>query len=45
MFPQLVFRKAYDAIQQVQAGTRGDLEYLSMSTMPGRFRARLEHDG
>jgi hypothetical protein len=28
MFPQLVFRKAYDAIQEVQAGTRGDLEYL-----------------
>jgi len=28
MFPQLVFRKAYDAIQDGQAGTRGDLEYL-----------------
>lgn len=28
MFPQLVFRKAYDAIQDVRAGTRGDLEYL-----------------
>lgn len=28
MFPQLVFRKAYDAIQEVRAGTRGDLEYL-----------------
>lgn len=28
MFPQLVFRKAYDAICEVRAGTRGDLEYL-----------------
>lgn len=28
MFPQLVFRRVYDAIQEVRAGTRGDLEYL-----------------
>jgi hypothetical protein len=28
MFPQLVFRKSYDAIQEAQPGTRGDLEYL-----------------
>jgi hypothetical protein len=28
MFPSLTFRRAYDAIQAVQAGTRGDLEYL-----------------
>src|SRR4029078_11731438 len=28
MFPQLVFRKADDAICEVRAGTRGDLEYL-----------------
>jgi hypothetical protein len=28
MFPTLVFRRAYDAIQAVQASTKGDLEYL-----------------
>jgi len=28
MFPSLVFRRAYDAIQAVAAGTKGDLEYL-----------------
>ena len=28
MFPQLVFRVAYDAIQAAQPGTKGDLEYL-----------------
>ena len=28
MFPTVTFRKAYDAIQNVEAGTRGDLEYL-----------------
>jgi hypothetical protein len=28
MFPSLVFRKAYDAIQTPHHGTRGDLEYL-----------------
>jgi hypothetical protein len=28
MFPSLVFRRAYDAIQTPHIGTRGDLEYL-----------------
>lgn len=28
MFPSLVFREAYDAIQAERAGTKGDLEYL-----------------
>jgi hypothetical protein len=28
MFPSLVFREAYDAIQILHAGTKGDLEYL-----------------
>jgi hypothetical protein len=28
MFPSPVFREAYDAIQAVQAGPKGDLEYL-----------------
>jgi hypothetical protein len=28
MFPSLVFREAYDAIQVLHAGTKGDLEYL-----------------
>jgi len=28
MFPTVVFRRAYDAIQSEQAGTKGDLEYL-----------------
>ena len=28
MFPTVVFREAYDAIQAVHAGTRGDLTYL-----------------
>jgi hypothetical protein len=46
MFPQLVFRKAYDAIQEVQAGTRGDLEYLRIlhraaSTMEAEVAAAL----
>jgi len=46
MFPQLVFRKAYDAIQEAQAGTRGDLEYLRIlhlaaSTMEAEVAAAL----
>jgi hypothetical protein len=46
MFPQLVFRKAYDAIQEMQAGTRGDLEYLRIlhlaaSTMEADVAAAL----
>lgn len=28
MFPSLAFREAYDAIQTVRPGTKGDLEYL-----------------
>lgn len=28
MFPSLAFREAYDAIQTVKPGTKGDLEYL-----------------
>jgi hypothetical protein len=28
MFPSLVFREAYDAIQAARPGTKGDLEYL-----------------
>lgn len=28
MFPSLIFRRAYDAIQTPHRGTRGDLEYL-----------------
>jgi hypothetical protein len=28
MFPSLIFRRAYDAIQAGCAGTKGDLEYL-----------------
>jgi hypothetical protein len=47
MFPQLVFRKAYDAIQARDAGTRGDLEYLRIlhlaaSTMESDVQAALE---
>jgi hypothetical protein len=46
MFPQLVFRKAYDAICEVRAGTRGDLEYLRIlhlaaSTMESDVAAAL----
>jgi hypothetical protein len=28
LFPSVVFRKAYDAVQAARPGTRGDLEYL-----------------
>lgn len=47
MFPSLVFRKAYDAIQARDAGTRGDLEYLRIlhlaaSTMESDVQAALE---
>lgn len=46
MFPQLVFRTAYDAIQAAQPGTRGDLEYLRIlhlaaSTMEAEVAAAL----
>jgi hypothetical protein len=47
MFPGLVFRKAYDAIQARDAGTRGDLEYLRIlhlaaSTMEADVKAALD---
>lgn len=46
MFPSIVFRKAYDAIQARDAGTRGDLEYLRIlhlaaSTMESDVEAAL----
>jgi hypothetical protein len=46
MFPSLVFRRAYDAIQAPQHGTRGDLEYLRIlhlaaSTMQADVEAVL----
>jgi len=46
MFPQLVFRKAYDVIQAVRPGTKGDLEYLRIlhlaaSTMEADVAAAL----
>lgn len=46
MFPSIVFRKAYDAIQAREAGTRGDLEYLRIlhlaaSTMESDVEAAL----
>lgn len=47
MFPSLVFRKAYDAIQTPHHGTKGDLEYLRIlhlaaSTMEVEVQAALE---
>lgn len=47
MFPSVAFRKAYDAIQARDAGTRGDLEYLRIlhlaaSTMESDVQAALE---
>lgn len=46
MFPSLVFRQAYDAIQVLQSGTRGDVEYLrilhlSATTMQSDVEAAL----
>jgi hypothetical protein len=46
MFPSLVFRRAYDAIQTPHHGTRGDLEYLRIlhlaaSTMQADVEAVL----
>jgi hypothetical protein len=46
MFPSLVFREAYDAIQVAQPGTKGDLEYLRIlhlaaSTMEADVAAAL----
>lgn len=47
MFPSLTFRRAYDAIQTVRAGTKGDLEYLRIlhlaaSTLEADVQAALE---
>lgn len=46
MFPSLVFRVAYDAIQAAQPGTKGDLEYLRIlhlaaSTLEAEVAAAL----
>lgn len=46
MFPSLVFRAAYDAIQALRPGTKGDLEYLRIlhlaaSTMESDVSAAL----
>jgi len=46
MFPTVVFRRAYDATQAAQAGTKGDLEYLRIlhlaaSTMEADVEAAL----
>lgn len=46
MFPSLVFRTAYDAIQAARPGTKGDLEYLRIlhlaaSTMEADVAAAL----
>jgi hypothetical protein len=46
MFPSLVFRAAYDAIQAARPGTKGDLEYcrilhLAASTMEADVAAAL----
>ena len=47
MFPSLVFRRAYDAIQTPHCGTAGDLEYLRVlhlaaSTLEADVEAALE---
>ena len=47
MFPSLVFRRAYDAIQSPDRGTKGDLEYLRIlhlaaTTMEAEVEAALE---
>jgi hypothetical protein len=48
MFPSLVFRRAYDAIQSDAAGTKGDLAYLRIlhlaaSTMQTDVEIALAH--
>ncbi len=53
MFPTLAFRRAYDAIQAAQPGTRGDVEYLRIlhlaaSTLETEVETALElllHEG
>ena len=47
MFPSLVFRRAYDAIQTPHHGTKGDLDYLRIlhlaaSTQEANVQAALE---
>jgi hypothetical protein len=47
MFPSVVFRRAYDAIQTPHRGTKGDLEYLRVlhlaaSTLEADVEAALE---
>jgi hypothetical protein len=47
MFPSLVFRRAYDAMQTPQRGTQGDLEYLRVlhlaaSTLEADVETALE---
>jgi transposase InsO family protein len=47
MFPSLVFRRAYDAIQTPHHGTKGDLQYLRIlhlaaSTIEAEVEAALE---
>src|SRR5262249_24440155 len=47
MFPSLVFRQAYDAIQTPHRGVQGDLEYLRIlhlaaSTIEADVKAALE---
>lgn len=47
MFPALAFRRAYDAIQAAQPGTRGDVEYLRIlhlaaSTLEAEVGTALE---
>jgi hypothetical protein len=46
MFPTVIFRRAYDAMQAAQAGTKGDVEYLRVlhlaaSTMEADVEAAL----
>jgi hypothetical protein len=43
MFPSLVFRVAYDAIQAAQPGTRGDLEYLRILHLAASTRRSRSH--
>jgi Mu transposase, C-terminal domain len=53
MFPSVVFREAYDAIQAAQPGTKGDLAYLrilhlaasTLETDVAAALARLQMDG
>jgi hypothetical protein len=41
MFPSLVFRRAYDAIQSTHMGTSGDLEYLRILFLAARTMETL----